>query len=125
MEGKPQGGEGVYHPFNADCGEDQLYNYVGMLGIPLEPTPFFDEKADSIFLTASACKDPQVMDKLKTMWRTGTCHRNQRFCEKHAGQGNRGYDLRQSDGEGGYGRLFLYGSLYRGQKGNSSTARQP
>lgn len=62
--GKPQG-VSVYHPFNADCGEDQLYNYVGMLGIPLEPTPFFDEKADSIFLTASACKDPQVMDKLK------------------------------------------------------------
>lgn len=59
-------GVSTYYPFNADCGEDQLYNYVGMLGIPLEPTPWFDDQAQTLFLTAAAAQDPQVVDRLKT-----------------------------------------------------------
>lgn len=55
----------VYYPFNADQGEDQLMNYIGMLGIPLEPTPYFDEKAKTMFLTASAAQDDDLVNKLK------------------------------------------------------------
>ena len=58
-------GVSTYYPFNADCGEDQLYNYIGMLGVPLEPTPYFEDTAKILFLTASAAEDEEIMDKLK------------------------------------------------------------
>ena len=54
----------VYEPFNAD-GEDHFYDYVGMCGIPLEPTPEFDGSQSSVFLTQNSARDPQVMEKLK------------------------------------------------------------
>ena len=68
--GRPVGAS-TYYPFNADCGEDQLYNYMGMLGISLEPTPYFDENAGNMFLTASAAWDAQIMDKLKAYVKGG------------------------------------------------------
>lgn len=41
-------GVSTYEPYDSD-GEDQLINYVGMCGIPLEPTPIFDDKAPVLF----------------------------------------------------------------------------
>ena len=41
-------GVSTYEPYNAD-GEDQLINYIGMCGIPLEPVPYFDDKAPVVF----------------------------------------------------------------------------
>ena len=61
----------VYYPFNADQGEDQLFNYIGMLGIPLEPTPYFNKAAKTMFLTAAAAQDENLMDKLKAYVENG------------------------------------------------------
>lgn len=63
-------GVSVYEPFDAE-GEDQLMNYLGMCGIPLEPTPDFCENAPSMLLTASSAKDLEVVDKLKEYVRKG------------------------------------------------------
>lgn len=69
MTGNPVGIP-VYEPFDAD-GEDQLMNYLGMTGLPLEPTPFFDENADVLLLTASAACDKDIVEKLKAFVRSG------------------------------------------------------
>ncbi len=50
-----------YHSFE----EDYLHNYVGMLGIPLEPYPVYPEGHSKIFLTQSAAKDLQIIDKIE------------------------------------------------------------
>ena len=63
-------GVSTYEPYDAD-GEDQLINYVGMLGIPLEPTPEFDDKAPVIFLTQNAAYDQEIMPKLEKYVREG------------------------------------------------------
>lgn len=61
--GNPSG-TSTYEPFNAD-GEDQLMNYVGMLGTALEPEPEFNSKEPVIFLTASAACDDMIIQKLE------------------------------------------------------------
>ena len=63
MVGNPIG-VSTYEPHDSE-GEDQLINYVGMCGIPLEPVPYFDENAKTIFLTQNSAKDPDVVEKLK------------------------------------------------------------
>lgn len=67
--GRPIGAS-VYEPFDAD-GEDQLMNYLGMTGIPLEPTPDFDMEAPVVFLPASAACDADVVEKLESYVRKG------------------------------------------------------
>ena len=52
-----------YLPPNAQ-GEDHLEDFLGMLGIPMEPTPDFPEKSKSVFLTVQALKDPDILPKL-------------------------------------------------------------
>ena len=54
----------VYLPYNAQ-GEDHVEDALGMLGIPMEPTPDFPEQEACMFLTESALKDQQVVEKLK------------------------------------------------------------
>ena len=84
----------VYIPFNSQ-GEDHLEDYLGMAGIPMEPTPDFPEfvfetsekskntsetgnatltlegviqklqKKNSVLLTASALKDKDIVKKIK------------------------------------------------------------
>ena len=70
--GKPKG-VSLYEPYNAD-GEDQLVNYLGMTGIPFEPSPIFGGPSFSgpgsgegqvVFLPASAAKDAGIMEKLE------------------------------------------------------------
>lgn len=63
-------GVSVYEPY-ASGGEDQLINYIGMLGIPLEPKPYFDEEAKEVFLTENSAKDPDVVKKLEKYVREG------------------------------------------------------
>ena len=64
MEGIGQPvGVPTYVPF-ASSGENHLEMRLGMLGIPMEPTPFFPENAKRIFLTESALADKNVIEKL-------------------------------------------------------------
>ncbi len=63
-------GVSVYEPHDAD-GEDQLINYIGQCGIPLEPVPYFDENAKTILLTQNSAKDPEAVEKLEKYVREG------------------------------------------------------
>ncbi|MBO4407431.1 MAG: hypothetical protein J5849_06990 [Clostridia bacterium] len=63
-------GVSAYEPYDSD-GEDQLINYVGMLGIPLEPVPYFDDKAPVVFLTQNSAYAPDVMEKFEKYVREG------------------------------------------------------
>lgn len=57
-------GVSCYKPYHSK-GENYLHNYIGMLGIPLEPSPEFSENSDLLFLTASAACDNEIIDKIK------------------------------------------------------------
>ena len=50
----------VYEPYDAD-GEDQLMNYLGMTGLPLEPMPCFPDSEPFVLLTASAACDRAIV----------------------------------------------------------------
>lgn len=63
-------GVAEYHPVNAQ-GEDHLADYLGLQGIPFEPTPEFPEKAKTIFFTTASTADPSVMQKLERYVREG------------------------------------------------------
>ena len=52
-----------YLPPNAQ-GEDHLEDFLGMIGIPIDPTPCFPNTAQTIFLTVQALKDPDILPKL-------------------------------------------------------------
>ncbi|MDR0442776.1 MAG: hypothetical protein LBH44_05140 [Treponema sp.] len=66
--GNPRG-VSLYEPYNAD-GEDQVVNYLGMTGIPFEPSPDFGQ-GKMVFLPASAAKDKDVIQKLEDHVRRG------------------------------------------------------
>ncbi|MDK2991780.1 MAG: hypothetical protein PWP48_1013 [Clostridiales bacterium] len=61
--GKPIG-VACYLPFHSH-GEDYLHNYIGMLGIPLEPQPTYPEDAVTVFLTESAAMDENIIFKVQ------------------------------------------------------------
>ena len=63
-------GTACYLPYHSH-GEDFLHNYVGMLGIPLEPYPEYPGEAKSIFLTESAAMDPEILTKITDSLRKG------------------------------------------------------
>jgi len=67
--GKPKGVR-LYEPYNAD-GEDQVVNYLGMIGIPFEPSPDFESNDSVVFLPASAAKDAHITKKLEKYVRSG------------------------------------------------------
>ena len=54
----------TYIPHEA-CGENHLEMRLGMLGLPIEPTPVFPENEERILLTETAAGDPDVISKLK------------------------------------------------------------
>ncbi len=60
----------VYYPFNS-YGEDHLYDYLGMVGIPLYPTPYFPEDSNLIFIIANSAMDKDILNKLKRYLLTG------------------------------------------------------
>ena len=61
--GNPKG-IATYKPFHSS-GEDFIHSYLGMLGIPFEPTPYFPEHEKTLFLSESASKDPDILSKVK------------------------------------------------------------
>ena len=71
----------TYLPFNSQ-GEDHLEDFLGMIGVPMEPVcefPAFSEFAGSgvkaacnkVLLTASALKDEKIMEKTEAFVREG------------------------------------------------------
>jgi hypothetical protein len=56
-------GTSAYIPYHSS-GEDHLHNYMGMLGIPLDPFPSFPFGKD-VFLTQSAACDGSILEKIQ------------------------------------------------------------
>ncbi len=54
----------TYIPHEA-CGENHLEMRLGMLGLPIETTPVFPEKAARMLLTETAAGDSDIISKLK------------------------------------------------------------
>ena len=63
-------GVAAWEPFDAD-GEDQVYNYLGMGGVAVEPSPYFNENAPTVLLTQSSACAPDAMEKLEAYVRKG------------------------------------------------------
>lgn len=63
-------GVSAWEPYDGD-GEDQLYNYLGMCGAAIEPTPYFDEKAPVVLFTQSTAHAADAMEKLESYVRGG------------------------------------------------------
>jgi hypothetical protein len=57
-------GTPCYLPCNAQ-GEDHLEDFLGMVGVPLEPVPDFPCDAKAVFLTVQAHKDPDIIEKIR------------------------------------------------------------
>lgn len=60
----------TWEPFNGD-GEDQLYNYIGMCGIPIDPSPYFDKNAKTVLFTESTAEDETSITTLEEYVRGG------------------------------------------------------
>jgi hypothetical protein len=56
-------GTAAYIPYHSS-GEDFLHNYIGMLGIPFEPAPYFPEAKD-VFLSQNAAYDKDIVKKIQ------------------------------------------------------------
>lgn len=63
-------GVSVYEPYTG-AGEEQLFSYLGMGGIPMEPVPYFDGKAPVVFLSERTTEDEQIVDHLKKYVQSG------------------------------------------------------
>jgi hypothetical protein len=63
-------GIACYKPYHSS-GENYLHGYLGMLGLPLEPFPEFPAEHDMMLLTASAQKDPQIVERIKGQLNSG------------------------------------------------------
>jgi len=73
VRGKPLKGIAAPKPPNSDAlNEQYVYDFVGMLGLPLVPTAEIRTDAKAMFLPVHALKDPQLPDKLKAMLAAGT-----------------------------------------------------
>ncbi|MBB6669837.1 permease [Cohnella nanjingensis] len=61
----------VYEPHHAK-GEDHLYDYLGMLGIPMELTPHFPaHPAAPLLITQNVARDGDIIDKMKSFLQAG------------------------------------------------------
>lgn len=60
----------TYIPFNSQ-GEDHLEDFLGMIGVPMEPVCEFPSDCEKLLLTASALKDEKIMEKLEAFVREG------------------------------------------------------
>ena len=57
-------------PPNSDAHEEQyVFDFVGMLGLPLVPTATINPDAEAAFFSVHALKDPAFADKLQRMLR--------------------------------------------------------
>ncbi len=70
---KPLQGVAAPKPTGSDGHNEQyVYDFVGMLGLPLIPTAEIRTDAKAAFLAIHAMKDPQLNDKLAAMLKAGT-----------------------------------------------------
>jgi hypothetical protein len=53
-----------YKPYHSH-GERRLYDYIGMLGIPLDPYPYYPANLPIVFLSADAAWDDEIVSKIK------------------------------------------------------------
>ncbi len=67
--GKPMGLVS-YKPYHSS-GEDFLQNYLGMIGLPMDMHPQWQESQQQMLLTQQAAKDPQIMEKIKQQLKKG------------------------------------------------------
>ncbi len=61
--GKPVGIT-CYLPDNCQ-GEDNIQDFLGMVGLPIVCSPYFPENEDQIMLTRSSAYDPDIIEKLE------------------------------------------------------------
>ena len=59
-----------YKPYHSS-GEDFLQNYLGMIGLPMDMYPKWQDGRQQILLTEQAAKDPQIVEKIKGQLRKG------------------------------------------------------
>jgi len=72
VRGKPIRGIAAPKPPNSDAhGEQYVYDFVGMLGLPLVPADRLDANAQAAFLPVHTMKDPHLSDKLATLLEAG------------------------------------------------------
>jgi len=72
VHGKPVRGIAAPKPPNSDAdGESYVYDFVGMLGLPLVPTAQLGTGAKAAFLPIQAAKDPQLANKLDALLDSG------------------------------------------------------
>ena len=72
VRNKPIRGIHAPKPPNSDAYNEQyVYDFVGMLGLPLVPAAEVFSDAKAAFLPVHALKDPQLPNKLKTMLSAG------------------------------------------------------
>jgi len=68
VRGKPIKGIAAPKPPNSDAFDEQyVFDFVGMLGLPLVPTAEIDADAEAAFFPVHALKDPEFTGKLKKM----------------------------------------------------------
>jgi len=81
-------GATVYLPHRAK-GEDHLYDYLGMLGIPFELTPNFPETPEApLLITAGAAADEGIVGKMKRfLAQGGQIVMTSGFVERMTGRG--------------------------------------
>ncbi|MCR5598753.1 MAG: hypothetical protein K6G19_11325, partial [Lachnospiraceae bacterium] len=60
----------AYIPYAAN-GENHLEMRLGMLGIPVEPAPYFPEGAKRVLITESSAADADIVEKLERFVRNG------------------------------------------------------
>jgi hypothetical protein len=73
VRGKPIKGIAAPKPPNSDAYKEQyVFDFVGMLGLPLVPTASINPNAKAAFLSVHALKDPALRRKLKSMLDAGT-----------------------------------------------------
>jgi hypothetical protein len=72
VRGKPIRGIAAPKPPNSDAHDEQyVYDFVGMLGLPLVPTAAVSAAAPAAFLPVQALKDPRLPAKLDTLLKAG------------------------------------------------------
>ncbi len=73
VRGKPIKGIAAPKPPNSDAHDEQyVFDFVGMLGLPLVPAAEINANAEAAFFSVHALKDPQFSDKLAGMIDAGT-----------------------------------------------------
>ncbi len=69
---RPIEGIAAYKPANSHPGtEARVYDFVGMMGLPLVPCHAFPANAEAGFFPVHAMKDPQIAQKLKAFIASG------------------------------------------------------